>query len=91
MKPRRAVLTPELDDWCAHADEAERTTAVVRLAPGSDPDRATSRLEAIGMEVASSGPGSVIGNVSPGALRRIGRERWVVAVEQPHRLRPLGG
>ncbi|MEU4673926.1 hypothetical protein AB0F91_39725 [Amycolatopsis sp. NPDC023774] len=83
------VVTPELDRWGRHADRDDRRTAVVRVCVGTDLERVASRLAAIGMAVASSGSGSVIGQVSPGVLRRIGQESGVLAVEKPQGLRQL--
>jgi hypothetical protein len=89
MEPRRDVLAPPLEHWCRHAGDTEQATAVVRLPPGADAERAAGRLAAIGMDVQSSGPGAVVGQVSPPVLRRIGEQAWVLAVEEPQRLRPL--
>jgi hypothetical protein len=82
-------VAPELDRWSRNASQDDRRTAIVRLRGGTDPERAAGRLAEIGMDVASSGPGSVIGHVSPPVLRRIGQESWVLAVERPQVLRPL--
>jgi hypothetical protein len=89
MEPRRGVLAPELERWSRDADEGERRTVIVRLRGGTDADRAAERLAEIGMAIASSGPGSVIGHVSPPVLRRTGQETWVLAVEVPRTLRSL--
>lgn len=87
MEPRRGVIVPELERWSRDAAESEQRTAIVRLRGGTDVDRAVGRLTEIGMVIASSGPGSVIGRVSPPALRRIGQETWVLAVDVPQTLR----
>ncbi|MEU7531943.1 hypothetical protein AB0A74_39840 [Saccharothrix sp. NPDC042600] len=89
MEPRRGVLAPELERWCRDAGDGDRRTALVRLRGGADVERAAGRLAALGMEVTSRGPGSVTGTVSPPALRRIGQETWVLAVEGPRTLRSL--
>ncbi|XVV00381.1 hypothetical protein ACQPW3_23380 [Actinosynnema sp. CA-248983] len=90
MEPRRGVLAPELERWCREADDGDRRTALVRLRGGADVGQAAERLASLGMEVTSSGPGSVIGAVSPPVLRRIGQQTWVLAVEGPRTLRSLG-
>jgi hypothetical protein len=87
MEPRRGVIAPELERWSRDADEGEQRTAIVRLRGGTDVDHAVGRLTEIGMTISSSGPGSVIGRVSPPVLRRIGQETWVLAVEVPQTLR----
>jgi len=90
MEPRRGIVTPELDRWGRLAERDARRTAVVRLRGGTDPVQAASRLATIGMTVASSGPASVIGEVTPDVLSRIGQESWVLAVEPSQILRQLG-
>lgn len=87
MEPRRTVVAPELERWRRNAEQGERRSAIVRFR--GDPQRAADRLAAIGMEVVSSGLGSVIGNVSPEVLHLIGQETWVQAVEGPRTLRSL--
>ncbi|MCC8243178.1 hypothetical protein [Saccharothrix luteola] len=89
MEPRRGVVTPELERWSRDADDGDRRTALVRLRGGAEVGQAAERLTSLGMEVTSTGPGSVIGAVSPPALRRIARETWVLAVEGPRTLRSL--
>jgi hypothetical protein len=89
MEPRRTVVAPELERWRRNAEQGERRSAIVRFRGGTDPARAADRLAAIGMEVVSSGLGSVIGNVSPAVLHLIGQETWVQAVEGPRTLRSL--
>jgi hypothetical protein len=89
MEPRRVVIAPEFERWCRNADRDDRRTAIVRLRGGTDPARAAERLAGLGMEVGSSGAGSVIGGVSPEVVRRIGQETWVLAVEEPRTLRSL--
>lgn len=89
MEPRRGVVSPELERWCRDAGDGDRRTALVRLRDGAEVERAAERLAALGMEVTSRGPGSVIGTVSPPVLRRIGQETWVLAVEGPRTLRSL--
>lgn len=89
MEPRRGVIAPELERWSRDAHEGDQRTVVVRLRGGTDVGRAAERLAEIGMRVASSGPGSVIGHVSPPVLRRTGQETWVLAVEAPRTLRSL--
>jgi hypothetical protein len=89
MQPRRSVLAPELERWCERAGEDEQTTAIVRLGYGADSDRAGRRVSDLGMRVRSSGRTSVLGEATPGVLRRIAGEPWVLAVEAPQRLLPL--
>lgn len=91
MEPRRVVVAPELERWGRAAGPDDRRSVIVRFRGGADPRQAADRLVAIGMEVVSSGAGSVIGNVSPEVLRLIGRETWVLAVEAPRTLRSLQG
>lgn len=91
MEPRRVVVAPELERWRRDAGQGDRRSAIVRFRGGTDPQRAADRLAAIGMDVVSSGPGSVIGNVSPEVLRLVGQETWVQAVEGPRTLRSLRG
>lgn len=82
-------MAPELERWRRNAGQGERRSAIVRFRGGTDPRRAAERLAAIGMEVVSSGPGSVLGNVSAEVLHLIGQETWVQAVEGPRTLRSL--
>ena len=90
MEPRRGTVAPELDRWARRAEREARRTVVVRLRAGTDPGPAADRLAELGTTVADRGPGSVIGEVTPGVLRRIGQEPWVAAVEPPRSLRQLG-
>lgn len=89
MEPRRGVIAPELERWSRDADDGDRRTALVRLRGGAEVEQAAERLTSLGMEVTSSGPGSVVGTVSPPVLRLIGQETWVLAVEGPRTLRSL--
>ncbi|MEJ2852377.1 MULTISPECIES: hypothetical protein [unclassified Saccharothrix] len=89
MEPRRGVVAPELERWCRDAGDGDRRTAVVRLRGTAEVGQAVERLGSLGMEVTSSGPGSVIGTVTPPAVRRIGQQTWVLAVEGPRTLRSL--
>jgi hypothetical protein len=87
MEPRRGVVAPELERWSRSADESARRSVIVRFRGGTDD--AEDRLIALGVDVVSSGAGSVTGNVTPSVLHLVGQQPWVLAVEGPRTLRLL--
>jgi hypothetical protein len=103
MKPRRTVLTPELERWLAAVDEGEaeepavataaeglgeRRTVIVRLPEATDPEQAADQVRDAGATVQIAGAASITAVVTADALRRLVDEPWVVAIEEPRRLFP---
>lgn len=90
MKPRRTVLSPGLERWLAEATPAERRTAVVRPRISTDVGEAAATMSATGAEVQSAGPAAIVCVLTPGALRQVVEQPWVLSVEEPSRLFPRG-
>lgn len=85
---RRDPMSAELQDWCDSGDASERRTVVLTLSPTADPDTLRTRLEELGAEIVSAGPGATIATLPQTALSMIRNAPGIVRIEAPGRLSP---
>ncbi len=79
-------LSPELTRWISQESSTGRRTVVITLAYSKDFETAAESLQDAGLEVQSSGPGTIVAVAHSASLAEIAEFEWVVAVGTPKRL-----
>ena len=79
-------ISPNLNAWVREKSAPLRRTVVIQFLMTKDPKEAVAELQAAGLEIQSSGRGTLIAITEAETLRQIENLSWIQSISEPRKL-----